>query len=141
MIINYKSSQNFCAYEQTFSMLKPNAISKNLSREILNRIRQEGLTVTDTWCGIASEQAMRKIYEDCIDKFPEKELNNAFHWLSSNPILAMIVEGDNAVTKLLKIRTEIRAKYCPGEPIFNLLHCSDTEQAAKQEICDFFRYA
>ena len=126
---------SFKAYEKTFMMIKPDAFERKLNTVIENNILASGLKISKTFEGIASKNKMRKNY---ISKQHKSFFEDWINFLTSGNIKAIIVEGDNAISKALNLKKEIRTKYAPNEKRYNLVHCSDDELNAKREIKNFF---
>ena len=126
---------SFKAYEKTFMMIKPDAFERKLNTVIENNILASGLKISKTFEGIASKNKMRKNY---IEKQHKSFFEDWIKFLTSGKIKALIVEGDDAISKTLNLKKEIRTKYAPNEKRYNLIHCSDDEVNAKREIKNFF---
>ena len=64
--------------------------------------------------------------------------NDWIKFLTSGKIKAIVVEGDDAISKALQVKNFIRATYAPNEKRYNLVHCSDDMANARREIKNFF---
>lgn len=139
MIINYTHSNNslvFAAHERTFMMLKPDAYKRHLDKTILNALNQDkDLKITKEWEGIAPREKVEKNWED---KKGKSFFKSWMDFMTSGKIKAMIVEGDNAISKVLSFKRKIRATFAPNEKRENLIHSSDDIQSADKEIHNFF---
>ena len=80
--------------QQTYIMLKPDALQRGLVGEILARIERKGYRFVRCELRMLDEDILREHYAHIADKpfFPE-----IVTYMTSGPVLAMIVEGDNAV--------------------------------------------
>ena len=130
--------------EQTYIMLKPDALKRGLTGEILARIERKGYRFVRCELRMLDEDILREHYAHIADKpfFPE-----IVTYMTSGPVLAMIVEGDNAVKgmRIIMGATKfeeaaagtIRGDYacCTSE---NLIHGSDSVENAEIEIKRFF---
>ena len=80
--------------EQTFSMLKPDAVQRNLVGEIIGRFEKKGLKLVALKMLQISREMAERHYAEHIGK-PFFEDLVAF--ITSGPVVAMIWEGKNAV--------------------------------------------
>jgi nucleoside-diphosphate kinase len=130
--------------ERTYIMLKPDCIKRGLVGEVISRIEKKGYRITGAKMMRLDEALLREHYAHMVSKpfFPE-----ILSYMTSGPVLALIVEGMNAVlgTRVLIGATEfedmavgtIRGDfaYCVR---FNLIHGSDSPENAEIEIKRFF---
>ena len=134
--INTKQSPIiFKGYEKTFVMIKPDAFHRNLDGIIEKNILKSGLKISKSFVGIAPRKKMENNY---IAKRNKPFFNEWIDFLISDNVKAIIVEGDNAVLRALKLKKELRNQYAPNEKRFNLIHSSDDVASAKREIKNFF---
>ena len=129
--------------QQTLSIIKPDAVERNLAENIKSIFRKNNLTIKESKkIHITKEEAAEfyKIHQS------KPFYNDLCTYLSSGPIIAIILEGENAVSVNRKImgatnpkdaaENTIRKKY--GISIDkNSVHGSDSIENAKIEI-DFF---
>ena len=130
--------------QQTYIMLKTDALQRGLVGEILARIERKGYRFVRCELRMLDEDILREHYAHIAYKpfFPE-----IVTYMTSGPVLAMIVEGDNAVKgmRIIMGATKfeeaaagtIRGDYacCTSE---NLIHGSDSVENAEIEIKRFF---
>ncbi|MDA9234214.1 nucleoside-diphosphate kinase [Candidatus Pelagibacter sp.] len=131
--------------EQTLSIIKPDAVERNLDNEIKEMFKNKGFNIVkDKKIQIAKNEAEQfyKVHET------KPFYNDLCAYLSSGPIVVMILEKENAVLgnrelmgatnpKEAKEGT-IRKKY--GISIDkNSVHGSDSVENAKIEIDFFFK--
>lgn len=130
--------------ERTYIMLKPDAIKRGLMGEVISRIERKGYKIVDCKMMNLNEAILREHYAHIADKpfFPE-----IVEYMTSGPVLGMIVEGVNAVQgmRIIMGATKfeeatagtIRGDYafCTGE---NIIHGSDSIENAEIEIKRFF---
>ena len=131
--------------EQTLSIIKPDAVERNLDNEIKEMFRNKGFNIAkDKKIHIAKSEAEQfyKVHET------KPFYNDLCEYLSSGPIVVMVLEKDNAVlgNRELMGATKpedaaegtIRKKY--GISIDkNSAHGSDSVENAKIEIDFFFK--
>ncbi|KAF0132686.1 MAG: nucleoside-diphosphate kinase [Candidatus Saganbacteria bacterium] len=137
--------------EQTFCVIKPDGVKRGLSEEITNRIKQSGLAIKENKnINISKEQA-EKLYTAHKSKAFYQGL---VKFITSAPVEMMVLEGDDAVSKLRKLMGEtdprealvgtIRGdlkeeKVLNHDGILkNIIHGSDSQENAKYEISIFF---
>ena len=135
---------NMSNIEQTLSIIKPDAVERNLTDEIKNFFLKNKLNVKD--------YKKLQITKDEAAEFYKVHQSKPFYnelcsYLSSGPIVVMILEGENAVSMNRKLMgatdpknaedNTIRKKY--GISIDkNSVHGSDSIENAKNEIKFFF---
>ena len=131
--------------EQTLSIIKPDAVERKLVEEIKSIFLKNNLNIKDSKkIQITKDEALEfyKIHQS------KPFYNDLCSYLSSGPIVVMILEGENAVLNNRKImgstnpkdadENTIRKKY--GISIDkNSVHGSDSVENAKQEIRFFFK--
>jgi len=131
--------------EQTLSIIKPDAVERNLDNEIKQMFIENGFNI--------SQEKKIQIEKSEAEKFYKVHETKPFYdnlcsYLSSGPIIAMILEKDNAVADNRKLmgatnpndaaEGTIRKKY--GISIDkNSVHGSDSVENAKIEIDFFFK--
>tara|TARA_X000001036_G_C20118583_1_gene578342 strand:+ start:47 stop:454 length:408 start_codon:yes stop_codon:yes gene_type:complete len=131
--------------EQTLSIIKPDAVERNLIEDIKSIFINNKLTVKDSKKIHISKEEAADFYQVHQSKPFYKDL---CAYLSSGPIFVMILEGDNAVLANRKLmgatnpkeaaENTIRKKY--GISIDkNSVHGSDSVENAKKEIEFFFK--
>jgi nucleoside-diphosphate kinase len=130
--------------EQTLSMIKPDGVQRGLIGDVIGRFEKKGLKIRAMKMLHLSIDQARAFYAvhqerpffDSLTKF-----------MSSGPIVAMILEGENAiqVNRDLMGATDYR-KADPGtiradfarDIEANIVHGSDAPDTAKVEIAFFF---
>lgn len=130
--------------ERTYIMLKPDALQRGLSGEILARIERKVYRITHMKTMQLDEAILREHYAHIADKpfFPE-----TVTYMVSGPVLAMVVEGENAVRGLRMLMGPtkfedaqpgtIRGDYAHSTT-YNIIHGSDSPENAEIEIRRFF---
>ena len=131
--------------EQTLSIIKPDAVERNLSEEIKNEFKKKGFNILKEKKVHLTKTDTEKFYEVHQSKPFDNDL---CEYLSSGPIVTMVLEKDNAVVDNRKLmgatnpknaeEGTLRKKY--GISIDkNSVHGSDSLENAKVEINFFFR--
>ena len=131
--------------QQTLSIIKPDAVERNLVDEIKRIFTSNNLKIKETKKIQISKEEAAEFYKVHQSK-PFYE--NLCSYLSSGPIVAMILEGENAILENRKLmgatdpkkaeENTIRKQY--GISIDkNSVHGSDSSENAKKEINFFFK--
>jgi nucleoside-diphosphate kinase len=126
--------------ERTFVAIKPDAVQRNLIGEIIKRVEQKGLTVVALKLIRPSVELVSEHYGEHKEQYFFQDLVSFF---LSGPIVAMVLEGCNAIEIVRKLigKTQpedaeagtIRGDYCFGKGR-NLVHASDSIENAAREI-------
>ena len=132
------------AQERTLSIIKPDAVAKNLIGQINARFEAAGLKLvamkmvqlTDaTAGGFYAEHKERPFFKDLVS------------FMSSGPVLVQVLEGDNAVAKNRELMGATNPKDAAAGTIRadfastideNAVHGSDSAASAAREISYFF---
>ena len=131
--------------EQTLSIIKPDAVERKLEEEIKNMLRNKGFNILKEKKIQVSKTEAEQFYKVHQTK---PFYNDLCAYLSSGPILVMILEKENAVLSNRELmgatnpenaeEGTIRKKY--GISIDkNSVHGSDSVENAKIEIDFFFK--
>mgnify|MGYP003323104863 FL=1 len=132
-------------FEQTLSIIKPDAVERNLVEEIKRIFTSNNLKIKESKKIQISKEEAAEFYKVHQSK-PFYE--NLCSYLSSGPIVAMILEGEDAILENRKLmgatdpkkaeENTIRKQY--GISIDkNSVHGSDSSENAKKEINFFFK--
>ena len=132
------------AIEQTLSIIKPDAVAKNVIGKIYSRFEAAGLRiVASRMMQLSREQAgefyavhkERPFYNDLID------------FMTSGPVMVQVLEGENAITSNREIMGATNPQEAAAGTIRadfaetvdeNAVHGSDGPDTAKVEISFFF---
>jgi nucleoside-diphosphate kinase len=132
------------AVERTLSIIKPDAVAKNVIGEIYARFEKSGLKI------IAAR--MRQLSRADAEAFYAVHRQRPFFkdlvdFMVSGPIMVQILEGENAITKNRDLmgatdpkkaaKGSIRADFADSIDA-NAVHGSDSAQTAATEITFFF---
>ena len=133
------------AIEQTLSIIKPDAVSKNIIGKIISRFEEKGLCLVagkliqlddEMASGFYAEHEGRPFFND-LKKF-----------MTSGPVFVQVLEGEGAILKNRELMGNtnpqeaapgtIRADFANSIDA-NAVHGSDSEESAKREINYFFK--
>ena len=131
--------------EKTLSIIKPDAVERNLEGKITEIFFNNSLKIQSRKkIKITKEEASEFYLEHQTKPFFEK----LCEYLSSGPIIVMILEGENAISKSRKILGATNPAEADPETIRNLyglsidknsVHGSDSLESAEKEIKFFFK--
>lgn len=132
------------ALEQTLSILKPDAVAKNVIGEIYSRFEKNNLRVVAVKMKHLSKIEAEGFY--AIHK-ERPFFNDLVKFMTSGPVLIQVLEGENAVLKNREIMGATDPKMAAIGTIrkdfatsidANAVHGSDSLENAKIEISYFF---
>ncbi|TMX47108.1 nucleoside-diphosphate kinase [Vibrio sp. Hep-1b-8] len=132
------------ALERTFSIVKPDAVERNLIGEIYHRIEKAGLQ-------IIAAKMVRLTEEQACGFYAEHEGKPFFpalkEFMTSGPIMVQVLEGEDAIARYRELMGKtnpeeaacgtIRADYAVSMR-YNSVHGSDSPESAAREIEFFF---
>lgn len=130
--------------QRTLVLLKPDAVQRALAGEIIARIERKGLKIAGMKLMLIGEALAREHYGEHVGK---PFFEGLVEYITSSPVVAMAVEGENAVEVVRRLLGAtnpqdadpgtIRGDY--GMSIgLNLTHGSDSEESAARELALFF---
>ena len=131
--------------EKTLSIIKPDAVERNLIGQIVSVFEKNSLKIHLIKKITLSKKMAEEFY------FVHKErpfFNDLCTYMSSGPVVVMVLEGDNAVLKNREIMGATNPKDAAKGTIRNLygisldknsVHGSDSKENAKIEIDFFFK--
>jgi len=131
--------------ERTLSIIKPDAVERNLADEIKKIFTDNNLKIINSKKIQISKDEAAEFYKVHQTK---PFYNDLCNYLSSGPIIVMILEGENAITKNRKIMGATNPKEAEEGTIRkkfgisidkNSVHGSDSPENAKTEINFFFK--
>ena len=130
--------------ERTLILLKPDALKRELVGEIISRIERKGLKIIAMKMLKMSKSLAREHYAHIADKPFYKYVEE---YMTSTPIIAMVVEGKEAVSVVRRIVGVTNGREAEPGSIRgdfsvsiskNLIHASDSVETAEKEIARFF---
>lgn len=130
--------------ERTFVMIKPDGVQRGLVGDIISRFEHKGFKVV--------AMRMLKITKEMAEQHYGEHKGKPFYkgltdFITAGPVVAMVVEGDNAVATVRKMVGSTNPQDAvPGTIRHdfgmhtgrNLIHASDSRQSADREIPLFF---
>jgi nucleoside-diphosphate kinase len=132
------------AMEQTLSMIKPDGVKRGLIGEVIGRFEKHGLKIRAMkmlHLTLGQARAFYAVHQE------RPFYDSLTGFMSSGPIVAMILEGENAIqaNRDLMGATDYR-QAAPGtiradfarEIEANIVHGSDSPESARTEIAFFF---
>lgn len=131
--------------ERTLSIIKPDAVAKNLIGEIINRFEKGGLRIAAAKMMHLSKSQAEQFYgvHKTRPFFPA-----LVKFMSSGPVVVQVLEGENAIARNRQIMGATNPKEAAPGTIradfadsidHNAVHGSDAADTAKQEITFFFK--
>tara|TARA_B100000035_G_scaffold299536_1_gene294313 strand:+ start:5650 stop:6060 length:411 start_codon:yes stop_codon:yes gene_type:complete len=131
--------------EKTLSIIKPDAVERNLIDEIKSIFTKNNLIIKDSKKIHITKDEAAEFYKVHQSK---PFYNDLCAYLSSGPIVVMILEGENAVAenrKLMGATNPLDAEEDTIRKLYgisidkNSVHGSDSSENAKKEIDFFFK--
>ena len=132
------------ATEQTLSIIKPDAVAKNVIGKIYTRFEENGLKIVQAKMAHLSKEEAEGFY--AVHK-ERPFFNDLVTFMTSGPVMIQALEGDNAVLKNRELMGAtnpqeavpgtIRADFAESIDA-NAVHGSDSLENAKIEIEYFF---
>lgn len=146
--------------QQTLILFKPDAVQRGVVGEIITRFERVGLKIVGTKMISPTKEHYHKHYEEIgqvITRRGEKVFNNVLDNMTNGPVIAMVLEGIEAVELVRKLVGSTEPKSAaPGtirgdfshmsygygdaqdKGIPNLIHASGDEDDAAKEIPHWF---
>lgn len=130
--------------ERSLVLLKPDTLQRGLIGELIGRLEDKGLKIAGMKLMEVGDELAREHYKEHVDK---DFFSNLFEFITSSPVVAMVVEGEQAISVIRAMMGAtnpfeadpgtIRGDY--GLDLTkNLIHGSDSPESAKREIDLFF---
>ena len=133
------------AIERTLSIIKPDAVGKNVIGQIESRFEAAGLTIVamkmlqlddELAGGFYAEHKERPFYQDLVG------------FMTSGPVVVQVLEGENAIAKNRELMGATNPKEAEAGTIradfaasidANAVHGSDSPESAVREVAYFFQ--
>ncbi|MEM7304689.1 MAG: nucleoside-diphosphate kinase [Pseudomonadota bacterium] len=132
------------AVERTFSIVKPNAVAKDVIGAIYSRFEQAGLKIVAAKMLHMDTEKAQGFYAVHKDR---PFFNDLVAFMTSGPVMVQVLEGENAIMKNREImgatnpaeaaEGTIRAEFADSLEA-NAVHGSDAPETAAEEIAYFF---
>ena len=146
------------AIEQTLVLIKPDGVQRGLVGEVIKRFEQRGLKIVGLKLTHVDDDLAKKHYtEDISRRRGEKVRNKLLKFIISGPVIAIVVEGVDAIENVRKIIGDTESKSAlPGTirgdfshisfehadtkeiPVKNLVHASANKEDATNELSLWF---
>ena len=132
------------AVERTISIIKPDAVGKNVIGQIYDRFEKAGLQVVAAKMVQLSQEQAEGFYEVHKER---PFYNDLVSFMTSGPVMIQVLEGENAVAKHREIMGATNPKEADAGTIRadfaesldeNAVHGSDSQENAAIEIAYFF---
>jgi nucleoside-diphosphate kinase len=130
--------------QQTFVMVKPDGVARGLVGEVIRRIEDKGFALREMRLFTIDEPLAKEHYAEHSEKPFFSELVS---FITSGPVVAMVVEGSDAVAGMRQIMGATNPlDAAPGSIrgdfatviTENIVHGSDSPESAEREINLFF---
>jgi nucleoside-diphosphate kinase len=140
--------------EKTLVLIKPEGVQRHLVGKIISRFEDAGLKIIamkQVW--VDKEFAKKHYTEDIAERRGEKVREMLLDYITEGPVVAMVLQGVNAIENVRKIVGGTEPKSSPpgtirGDfahvsfahadsnniPVKNLIHASGNEEDAKNEV-------
>jgi len=131
--------------EQTLSIIKPDAVERNLENKIRDFFLKSSLKILKSKKVIITKEEAREFYKVHQTK---PFFNDLCNYLSSGPIVVMVLQGEKAISKnrqLMGATDPAKAEEGTLRKLYGLsidknsVHGSDSSENAKNEINFFFK--
>ena len=132
------------AIERTFSIIKPDAVAKNVIGQIYSRFESNGLTIVAAKMLHLTQEQAEGFYAEHSERGFFKDL---VAFMISGPVIMQVLEGENAVLNHREIMGATNPKEAAAGTIRadfassideNAVHGSDALETAQREIAYFF---
>ncbi len=130
--------------ERTFSIIKPDAVAKNVIGEIVSRFEKAGLSVVASRMELLTVEKAKGFYAEHDGRPFFEDLVN---YMSSGPVIVQVLEGENAIALNRELMGATNPKEAAAGTIradfaesidANAVHGSDSPESAAREIDYFF---
>ncbi|HDZ09552.1 nucleoside-diphosphate kinase [Pseudohongiella sp.] len=133
------------AKERTLSIIKPDAVGKNVIGEIYSRFEKAGLSIVAAKMVQLTDESAGGFYAEHKERGFFKDL---IAFMTSGPVMVQVLEGEGAVAKNRELMGAtnpadaaagtIRADFAVSIDA-NAVHGSDSGESAAREIAYFFK--
>lgn len=132
------------ATERTLSIIKPDAVAKNVIGEILSRFEKAGLKVVEMQMKALSKAEAEGFYAEHKERPFFADL---VAFMTSGPVVVQVLEGENAIALNRELMGATNPKEAAEGTIrrdfaesidANAVHGSDSAASAEREIAYFF---
>ena len=133
--------------DRTLIILKPDAVQRRLVGEILHRLEQKGFKLVGLKMRLLDEKILSVHYREHLQK---PFYSSLLKFMTGGPSVLLVLEGPRVIEVVRRLMGKTFAHEAEGGTIrgdlglstqFNLVHGSDSPEAAKREIALFFEEA
>jgi len=130
--------------ETTLILVKPDGVQRGLVGEVIGRLERKGLRISGLKMIQASEELANKHYGEHVGK---PFFDSLVSFITSSPLIALAVEGENAVEVSRNLMGATNPKEAAPGTIrgdygltigMNIIHGSDSLESAARELAIFF---
>ncbi|MDY6789497.1 MAG: nucleoside-diphosphate kinase [Candidatus Nanohaloarchaea archaeon] len=140
--------------ERTFVALKPDAVQRGITGQILHRLERSGMRLSAMKMIRADDETLEEHYSEHVGKDFYEGLRD---FMKEGPIIAMVWEGVNAVENIRKLVGDTAPKEAQpgtirgdfahvsfehadkeGKAVKNIIHASGEPEEAKEEVSIWF---
>ena len=131
-------------HETTLILVKPDAVAQGLTGEVLQRLEKNGFKILNCRMLRLTPALLQEHYAHwaSLPFFPEIET-----FMASGPVVAVALSGENAITRVRELLGPTDSTKAPKgtirgdlgkDKMHNVLHASDSAEAAQAELKRFF---
>jgi nucleoside-diphosphate kinase len=130
--------------EYTFSMIKPDAIERNLIGKIISCLEDNGLKIVAQKMTILTKEKAEEFYAEHKER---PFFAGLISYITSGPVVLQVLKGENAIAKnrdIMGATNPAQANNGTIRKLFaidieaNSIHGSDSDKSAEREIKFFF---
>ncbi|MDF1753517.1 MAG: nucleoside-diphosphate kinase [Verrucomicrobiales bacterium] len=130
--------------ERSLILLKPDTVTKKNCGEVIKRFEEAGFDIRGCKMMALTNELLTEHYSHVADKpfFPE-----IVSFMQSSPVIAMVLEGDDAISKIRDMLGPTNSKEAPegtirgdlgDDMMINVCHASDSPENGEIEVARFF---
>lgn len=132
------------ANERTLSIIKPDAVAKNVIGEIYSRFEKAGLSIVASRMMHLTQEQAEGFYAEHKER---PFFNDLVAFMTSGPVVVQVLEGEGAILKNRDLMGATNPKEADAGTIradfatsidANAVHGSDSAESAEREIAYFF---
>lgn len=131
--------------ERTFVAIKPDGVKRGLIGRIIGKIEDKGFKIIGLKMLHVDRKLAEKHYAEHVGKSFYEPL---IKYITSGPIIAMVLQGENAITGVRKFMGKTNPQEAEVGSIrgdfsqvtrYNTIHGSDSKESAEREINLYFK--
>jgi len=131
--------------QQTFIIIKPDAVERGLIGKIISRFEDKYFQVTALQMRWKSWVWCERHYEHIVNKDIRDDLKD---FMTAAPIIGIVLVGPNVIAtirqmvgctdSLAALPGTIRGDFGTSPIMYNVIHAADSEESARKEMAFFF---